>query len=389
MLSDGVESGHQGARLKRIAFLHSGKFSHINTAVAALLHRHFTGARIDAFNTQTLRVWSRLNRPRMAWNALVEYGPRRAGTFASIRRYGQRTPRFFESSRWEIRRLLASHPYDFTLQTQSIEDASQPGTPHFVYTDHTHLANTYYPDFDAGDLCSPAWIEKERSTYRNARVVFTMSSHVTRSLIEHYQIDPSKIECVGVGANVAVPDAGTLPDERYARKRILFVGVDWERKGGPQLLEAFKIVRRTHPDATLTVIGCSPRIDVPGCTVLGRVPLEKMGEHYRSASLFCMPTRNEPFGVVFLEAFAYRLPTIASDLGALPDLIDDGVNGYRVPLDDVSQLSDRLSSLLGSPRCCKRLGEAGFERVSRGYTWEIVGQRMAARIRQELADLGG
>jgi glycosyltransferase involved in cell wall biosynthesis len=385
MLEERAKSGQCESELQRIAFLHCGEFSHINDAVAALLQRNFAGARIDAFDTQTLGVWSRMNRPRMAWNALVEYGPRRAGTLASIRRYGRRTPRVFEASRREIQRLLAPHHYDFTLQTQSIEDASQPGTPHFIYTDHTHLTNTYYPDFRADDLYSPAWIEKECGTYRNARVIFTMSSHVTRSLIEHYQVDPSKVECVGVGANVAVPDGGALSEERYARKHILFVGVDWERKGGPQLLEAFEIARRAHPDATLTIIGCSPQIDVPGCTVLGRVPLEKMSEYYGDASLFCMPTRNEPFGVVFLEAFAYRLPTIASDLGALPDLIDDGVNGYRVPLDQISLLAERLISLLGSPDVCKRLGQAGFERVSRRYNWEVVGRQMAARIRRELA----
>jgi glycosyltransferase involved in cell wall biosynthesis len=385
MPNESANSGRLGNELQRIAFLHSGEFSHINDSVAALLQRNFQGAHVDSFDTQNLDVWSRISRPKMAWNVMVEYGPRRAGTFASIRRYGCRTPQFFEASRREIHRLLAPQRYDFTLQTQSIEDASQPDTPHFLYTDHTHLTNTYYPDFRADDLYSPDWIEKERGTYRRARVIFTMSSHVTRSLIEHYQVDPAKVECVGVGANVALPDGDALPDERYARKRILFVGVDWERKGGPQLVEAFKIVRRAHPDATLTIIGCSPRLDVPGCAVLGRVPLEKMSEYYRHASLFCMPTRNEPFGVVFLEAFAYRLPAIASDLGALPDLIDNGVNGYRIPVDQVSLLAARLKSLLDSPETCKRMGQAGFERFSRRYTWEVVGRQMAERIRRELA----
>jgi hypothetical protein len=71
---------------------------------------------------------------------MARAAPARWRRFAAI--YGRRTPRFFDASRREIQRLLAPHRYDFTLQTQSIEDASQPGVPHFIYTDHTHLTNT-------------------------------------------------------------------------------------------------------------------------------------------------------------------------------------------------------------------------------------------------------
>jgi glycosyltransferase involved in cell wall biosynthesis len=176
----------------------------------------------------------------------------------------------------------------------------------------------------------------------------------------------------------------SLPDDRYASQEILFVGIEWERKGGPQLVEAFKQVLKDYPNAKLKIIGCSPDINLPNCTILGRLPLEEVAKHFAAAAVFCMPTRNEPFGVVFLEAFAHRLPVVGSPVGALPEFIENGVSGYLVPLSDGAQLAARLKGLIGSPAKCKRFGEAGYMRMRDGYTWQHAGRQIANRIRREL-----
>jgi glycosyltransferase involved in cell wall biosynthesis len=258
---------------------------------------------------------------------------------------------------------LSRRRYRFTFQTQSLFDASQAGTPHFVYTDHTHLANLYYPSFDESNLYSRRWICLESSIYRNAALNFTMSSHVSRSLVEHYGCESGKIECVSIGSNVAGPEAHELSDARYASRRILFVGIDWERKGGPLLVKAFRKVLGLMPDARLTIVGCSPTIDVPNCEVLGRLPLDEVGAQYRRAAVFCMPTQNEPFGVVFLEAFEHRLPVVATRIGAVPDVVQEGVSGHMVETADVDALADRLYRLLVSPGLCKQFGESGHAQM--------------------------
>lgn len=370
--------------LQKIAFIYAGSFSHINDAVHDILAQRFPGARIDDLDTNALPVWRRSSRLFMAMHAASQYGLRGVRGSHAIHTYGPRTPGFFAAARRQIAERLGSEHYDFTLQTQSLFDGGQPGTPHFVYTDHTHQTNLYYPGFDPANLYAPAWIECERAIYRRARVTFTMSSHVSRSLREHYGIEESKIDCVGAGSN-SVVESGDIPDDaRYASKHILFVGIDWERKGGPQLLAAFERVLRTHPDARLTIVGCSPSVTTPNVEVLGLRPLSEVAQYYRRASVFCMPTRNEPFGLVFLEAFAHRLPVVASDLGAVPDLVEDGVNGYRVPVDDVDALAARLGSLIASPADCKRFGEAGYAKLGARYSWEAVGRRMAERITREV-----
>jgi glycosyltransferase involved in cell wall biosynthesis len=173
------------------------------------------------------------------------------------------------------------------------------------------------------------------------------------------------------------------PDEfnpAYDRKNILFVGVDWERKGGPELVEAFRAVRDRFPDARLTIVGCSPRIDMPGCEVAGKVPLADVHQYFEQASIFCLPTRLEPFGVVFVEALHHKLPIVATNVGAIPDFVIEGESGYLVPPRAVELLAQALVSLIGDPEKCRQFGEKGFNLARERYSWERVGARIRETV---------
>lgn len=277
---------------------------------------------------------------------------------------------------------LAKDKYAFSFQMQSLFDASTEGLPHFVYTDHTHLANLYYPNFDPKSLYSKSWIELEKTIYHNATINFTRSSNITRSIIEQYSCKPEKVVCVYAGSNAKVNHAA-IGNRNYEGKNILFVGMAWERKGGPELVEAFKTVLKVHPDAKLTIVGCSPQLDVPNCNVVGQVPLEEVNKYYERASIFCLPTKLEPFGIVFIEALMHKLPVVATDIAAIPDFILDGENGYLVRPNDVEQLARALIDLVGNPRKCQAFGEKGCQIALERYTWEKVG----AKIRENIASV--
>ncbi|EPX84979.1 glycosyltransferase family 4 protein [Salipiger mucosus] len=297
-----------------------------------------------------------------------------------------RTPFVYRWIGHLLRREIDPDRYDFTIQIQSLFDASVPGVPNFIYTDHVHLENLNFDGFDESDLYSEGWRACEREIYHNATTVFTWSSNVTRSLVEDYGMDPGRVECIHTGSNSAIPEAQPLTPERYARKEILFVGHDWERKGGPVLLQAFRKLEDRHPDASLTVIGRVPETeDLTGVDYLGRVPLETLPAHYARASVFCMPTRLEPFGNVFVEAMWQQLPVVATRVGALPDIVEDGVNGYLVPPGDADSLAERLSTLFDDPDRCASMGAASRERAETHYDWPIVIGRMRQRIEAELA----
>lgn len=135
-----------------------------------------------------------------------------------------------------------------------------------------------------------------------------------------------------------------------------------------------------HPDAHLTIVGCSPQVNTPNCEVIGRVPLNEISYYYRRASIFCLPTKLEPFGIVFIEALSYQLPVVGTCIGAIPDFISQGENGYMVQPGQVSELAQALINLLDDPEKCRRFGERGRVIAQDKYTWHKVGSRMKEGI---------
>jgi glycosyltransferase involved in cell wall biosynthesis len=290
-----------------------------------------------------------------------------------------RTTYLFRRIHLAMREIIDPSRHVFSFQTQSLYDTSVPGVPHFIYTDHTHLSNLESAYFDPRQLRPAAWIALERTIYRNAARVFTRSHDVTADLEKHYGVGVDKVTCVYAGTNV--PMSGAPPaSTAHGQRRILFVGGDWERKGGPVLAAAFREVLRVLPDAHLTIVGASPQLDLPNTTVLGNLPLEAVSAEFARATLFCLPTRLEPFGIAVLEAMLHRLPVVGTAVGAMRDMIRDGVTGRLVAPGDSRDLADALLEMLGDPERCRRFGEAGHRLLLERYTWQAVGARMRSVI---------
>jgi glycosyltransferase involved in cell wall biosynthesis len=372
---------------KKIAFIQAGAFSYTNHFVHDMLTREFPD-----YELQVVHVWPNLMRIRNFYSfsnllcAVLEYKAdllvwRRIWPHLG---YLFRTTYAFKQIRQRIRQHLEQDHLVFTFQTQSFFDASQPGTPHFVYTDHTVLANLSYPGYHKKDFRFP-WLEYEKTVYQNARLNFTMSTNIANSIVEQYGCTPQQVACVYAGSNIngtTTPEPGN--PQKYHNKHILFVGVEWERKGGPQLVAAFQQVLQQHPDARLTIVGCSPQISLPNCYVVGHAPREDVQRYYQQASIFCLPTRREPFGIVFIEAMTYKLPVVGTNIGAIPDFIVDGTNGYLVEPDDTERLSAVLRELLDQPESCAVLGENGYQMAMDRYTWEKTGKRIRQHIEMVL-----
>jgi glycosyltransferase involved in cell wall biosynthesis len=295
-----------------------------------------------------------------------------------------RTTYAFKRLRAAMQEYIRPNRHLFSFQMQSLYNTGVPDVPYFVYTDHTHLSNLNYPDFDRKELRSQEWIDLERSIYESATVVFTRSTDVAADLVRYYELSPDKIECVYAGSNVDVKTAGEPDNSGYSNKRIVFVGVDWLRKGGVELTEAFRTVLQFHPDAHLTIAGSDTPVDLPNCTVLGPVNASDLSRYYTEASVFCLPTRREPFGIAFVEAMMHRLPIVGTRVGAVPDMVEDGVNGFLVEPGQSRGLAKALCTLLDSPALCQQFGRRSYEKALERYTWAATGQRIRARILKEI-----
>jgi glycosyltransferase involved in cell wall biosynthesis len=204
--------------------------------------------------------------------------------------------------------------------------------------------------------------------------------------MDEYECPPEKAVLVYAGSNAQVsPKKKAIAD--YAQPSILFIGLDWQRKGGPDLVEAFQLVRRGYPEAQLTIVGANPDLNLPGCHVVGKVPPEELDRYYQAASIFCLPTYVEPFGIVFIEAMNAHLPIVATRLGAIPDFVTEGRNGIMVEPGDIPGLANALLLLLRNPALCHSFGEYSSRLVRDRYSWEAVGEKIKQNILRVLGEL--
>jgi starch synthase len=149
--------------------------------------------------------------------------------------------------------------------------------------------------------------------------------------------------------------AGAVP-------RVLFIGGDFPRKGGYDLLRAWT-AGAFHGRAELTIVTDWP---VEGPVPLGVRIVRGVHSHtsawaaeWRAADIFVMPTRSEAFGLVYQEAAAAGIPAIGSDLNAVPEIIEDGHTGLLVGPKDESALIRALERLIASPTERYDMGRAG------------------------------
>jgi glycosyltransferase involved in cell wall biosynthesis len=235
------------------------------------------------------------------------------------------------------------------------------------------------PAVPAANLAAPprwgdGWTQREGNAYRNAASVGAFSEHAARSLVDDYGVDGERVHVVGAGANV-------LPGElvrSHDGETVVFVGREFDRKGGPILLEAFRQLRRRRPRARLLVAGPPEPLAMPeGAVQLGPVPYERLPQLFAQATVFALPTLREPFGIAFLDAMACGVPCVGTRTEAVPEIIEEGKTGLLVPPGDAIALMAALDRLLAHPDQARAMGERGRHRVVGNFTWANVARRLA------------
>ncbi|HEY3728967.1 MAG TPA: glycosyltransferase family 4 protein [Solirubrobacteraceae bacterium] len=268
--------------------------------------------------------------------------------------------------------------YDIALQVHGWV-TGQP-RPYALYVDQTRLmAERGWPRWMPLTRAERSSVLRlERHMYGAAAHVLVMGTPARDSLTVDYGVDPRRITVVGGGLMFnALPGACPLTSE----PTIMFVGRDFERKGGDCLLHAFALVRAELPAATLHLVGVRRQFEQPGVTSHGMIrSRERMTELYRRTRAFCMPSRYEPYGFVFAEAMAHGVPCIGTTVQSIPEILDHGRAGMLVAPGDVRALADSLLALLVDHELASALGAAGRSHVVRCLTWDHVAARAAPAL---------
>jgi glycosyltransferase involved in cell wall biosynthesis len=239
-------------------------------------------------------------------------------------------------------RELEAEPVDVLFAPVASSMAAFLETPiPIVYeSDATfRLMRGYYASVSAlPDAIAAQYEELEARTLRRCRAAIYPSRWAADSAVRDYGMAPESVHVVPLGAALdELPSREeAISHPREGTLRLLFIGRDWERKGGGIALDALSALRRQGIVAELTVVGTELPAGLPreGVTVFRlldkNVPADRatLRRLLLSAHFFVLPTRADCFSLVSCEAAAHGLPALVTRTGGIPGVIEEGRNGF-------------------------------------------------------------
>jgi glycogen synthase len=232
-----------------------------------------------------------------------------------------------------------------------------------------------------------SWIEK--TAVEAAHRVIAVSHKMREDILAHFAADPARVVVIHNGID---PDLFQRTEAREALDRlgvrqpyVLFVGRITDQKGIFHLLEA---AGRLPPGVQVVVCASAP--DTPEIEERLRravaerrnvlwinemVPVDVVTQLYSHAAVFACPSVYEPFGLINLEAMACQAPVVASAVGGILEVVEDGKTGLLVPPAQPEALAESITRVLANPELGRRMGQAGRRRVEAHFSWTSIAER--------------
>jgi glycosyltransferase involved in cell wall biosynthesis len=349
----------------RLAVVHIGDFSGCATSLRTALAAH-----VDVDDRDLLSLARRPAMVAARLRAMIEAS--RAGRGVPW----VKTCAWSEALQRVIERDRVGRRGEAVLFLQTLLALVPTGrVPYAIYTDRvTREGAAAMPPHRS--YFAAGWLAREEAFVRGASRIYLMGPSTADVLAREYGVAPDRVTVVGAGPNAP------LGPERASDvcRTLLFVGREWEAKGGPELLAAFGIVRREFPDLKLIVVGCRPRgAQVEGVRCLGRVPLDAMDALYTEADALVHPTHREAVGIALIEALHKGLPCIGTTAGNQRWVI--GEAGLIVEPGRVDLLVGALRALVRDYPEFRRRAQARAREVRETFRWEHVAATMVADLR--------
>lgn len=232
-----------------------------------------------------------------------------------------------------------------------------------------------------------------RTILRRCDAVVVCSSALAEEVQGYLPGVDLPIEVIHNGVDIAAcRDAGRvtpLPEAMQGRRYIVNVATFEEKKGQDVLLASFREIAKKYTDLQLVLVGRSgPTQDViealaaePGLSgrvmIYPNMPHDETLRVIAGAELFVLPSREEPFGIVVLEAACFDVPVVASRVGGVPEIIEDKVSGSLVPVGDPVALSGAVQALLQDRDLAGTYAGNLRDVVESRFTWDHAAQRYA------------
>ncbi len=226
-------------------------------------------------------------------------------------------------------------------------------------------------------------------TLRNADVIFARSESTRRETLEMFRLDPDRIVTCYCGIDSRFSDIQHSRSDQI--EHLLFSGALREHKGIFDAIEALgKVAQSGFRNWKLRIAGWGDQQRVMQLAeqhgiadrieLLGKLDQTALRHQMQWAHLAILPTHGESFGLAIAEAQAAALPVVACDVGAVPEVVENGVTGWLVPPRCPQALADSIIDAIQNPKKSFEMGSRGRSRVTRLFTWENCAEKILQGI---------
>ena len=235
------------------------------------------------------------------------------------------------------------------------------------------------------------WHRMEKLALEKCQLAIYSSDWAAKSAIECYQADPNKVKVVPFGANISSElNFAQIKDAIEARPvnvcKLLFIGVEWLRKGGDVAYAVAKQLNRSGLETELTIVGCQPEIDEltpkyvkPLGFIKKSIPEEKerLNQLILESHFLILPSLADCTPMVFPEANSLGVPCLSTKIGGIPSVIQDHENGKLfAPDSDVSEYCNYIKDLFSNYSQYKELAYASFNAYKSRLNWRTSGKQV-------------
>lgn len=235
------------------------------------------------------------------------------------------------------------------------------------------------------------WHRMETLALENCKLAIYSSDWAAQSAIHDYGADPSKVKVVPFGSNAESPFTyESIKDIIDSRPtdccKLLFLGVDWVRKGGDVAYQVAKQLNQAGLKTELTIVGCEPLVEeilpefvktlgfISKSTEAGKARIQKL---LIESHFLILPTLADCTPIVFCEANALGVPCLSTTVGGIPTMIYNNVNGCLFRRDShISEYCDYITDLFSDYSYYKNLALSAFHEYEARLNWKVAGQRV-------------
>ncbi len=290
----------------------------------------------------------------------------------------------------QLQKDLKKRPVDVLFVSASSQLAAYLETdiPIIYMTDATfQQLQGYYPYFsNLADYNIKQGIELDKKAFQKTAHCMLASEWNRNSVVNDYGIDAGKISVIPCGANMdMIPAITDLDLNTSGQCRLLFLAVEWDRKGGDIALETFRLLKQKGANPHLHIIGCVPPVDVSAEKDITVIPfldknksedIKQLHTILLQTNFLLLPTRAECAGVVFSEASAYGIPSITTDTGGVISYVQNGVNGFALsPQAGADAYAEKISQLLADKQAIQNLRLSSRKFYEEKLNWDLWGKQ--------------